>query len=422
MRQVLRCCLAAGLVFIPVFWLSGSGAIETGKQSTSTYSIPWSVINAGGAVGLSSANHRLSTSLGEPATGTLQSDNYTLYSGFWNPSLIIPAVVARPGDFDGDGKVWTSDFMLFVANFGLTQGDRGFNPDFDLDNDGKVWTGDFSIFVGLFGTRYGASKSIVSVEDAGKNQNARISLKIAQMDPAARAVNRAASPSAQTKLIVVDICLEGAIELRGYGMRIDYDPEVLEFFGATADNGQGNLLNSRGGTTPLFLLVSGRNKPGEIWIANALAGPETVNGSGLLARLSFRAIGDPFGPLPFSVGAIDLFDGKFDRNSLRAGDLASADLGVVLRSYGLGQNYPNPFNPWTTISYQLPERVFVSLKVYNVLGELVRTLQEGKRPAGRHTVQWDGEDNSGRFVASGVYFYRITAGNFSKTGKMLLIR
>jgi hypothetical protein len=364
---------------------------------------------------LSSANHRLSASLGEPATGKLQSNSYTLYSGFWNPSFIIPTVVARPGDFDGDGKVWTGDFIWFVAMFGLVQGDPSFDQAFDLDNDGRVWTGDFRIFVGLFGTRYGASKPIVSLEDAGKNQSAGISLKIARMDSATRG-------AVQAKLIVVDVCLEGAVELRGYGMKVDYDPEALEFLGATADNGQGNLLNSRGGTTPLFLLVSGRNKPGEIWIANALAGPETIDGSGLLACLSFRAIGDPFGSLPLSVGSVDLFDGKFGRNSLRAGDLASTDLGVVLRSYGLGQNYPNPFNPWTTISYQLPERVFVSLKVYNVLGELVRTLQEGKRPAGRYTVQWDGQGNSGRSVASGVYFYRITAGNFSKTGKMLLIR
>ena len=325
--------------------------------------------------------------------------------------------VASSGDFDGDGKVWTGDFTLFVAKFGLAQGDPGFDPAFDLDEDGRVWTGDFSIFVGLFGTQYGTAKPVVaSLEDAGKNKTARISLKIAHMDPAT-------TGAAQAKLIVVDICLKSAAELRGYGMRVDYDPEALEFLGATADNGQGNLLNSRGGTTPLFLVISGRNKPGEIWIANALAGSEAVSGSGLLAELRFQIMGQPASPvLPVSISTVELFDKEAYKTILTTDHLADVSCRLLLDTCWLAQNWPNPFNATTSICYRLPEKAFVSLRIYNILGQSVRKLVEKKHAAGYYTVQWDGKDNFGTEVASGIYLYRLTAGDWSKTKRMLLLR
>jgi hypothetical protein len=93
-------------------------------------------------------------------------------------------------------------------------------------------------------------------------------------------------------------------------------------------------------------------------------------------------------------------------------------------SNGLSHNYPNPFNPVTTIRYSICERGHVSLRVYNVAGQLVRTLvNEIKEP--RHegyTVSWDGRNNSGEFVSSGVYFYKLTAKDFMKTRKMVLLK
>ena len=83
----------------------------------------------------------------------------------------------------------------------------------------------------------------------------------------------------------------------------------------------------------------------------------------------------------------------------------------------LHQNYPNPFNPSTTISYDLPVRSHITLKIFNVLGQDVVTLMDGEVQAGRHQVQWDANG-----VASGVYLYRIQAGTFVETKKMLLIR
>ena len=95
----------------------------------------------------------------------------------------------------------------------------------------------------------------------------------------------------------------------------------------------------------------------------------------------------------------------------------------VITAFRLFQNYPNPFNPTTTIRYALPGSVPVELTVYNLLGQKVRTLVHRRQPAGRYQVQWDGRDDQGKPVASGVYLYRLRAGSdFTRTKTMLLLR
>lgn len=100
-------------------------------------------------------------------------------------------------------------------------------------------------------------------------------------------------------------------------------------------------------------------------------------------------------------------------------------IGSVLPHEGgfeLGSNYPNPFNPTTTISFRLPVMLPVRLTVYDAVGREVRTLLNKRVGGGQHVVQWDGQDDRGRSVASGVYFYRLKAGGFLETRKMLLMR
>ncbi|MCK4607208.1 MAG: S8 family serine peptidase [candidate division Zixibacteria bacterium] len=88
----------------------------------------------------------------------------------------------------------------------------------------------------------------------------------------------------------------------------------------------------------------------------------------------------------------------------------------------LHQNYPNPFNPTTTISFHLCRSDFVSLAVYNTLGQKVRDLPGGRLAAGSHTVRWDATDNAGNRVSSGVYFYRLSSGGVSHSRKMVLLK
>jgi hypothetical protein len=95
---------------------------------------------------------------------------------------------------------------------------------------------------------------------------------------------------------------------------------------------------------------------------------------------------------------------------------------VIPTAFALYANYPNPFNPTTNISFALPVDSKVSLKLYNVAGQLVRTLVNETMPAGTHTVTWDGNNSNGEKVASGIYFYKLNAGDFSKTMKMVMTK
>ena len=87
------------------------------------------------------------------------------------------------------------------------------------------------------------------------------------------------------------------------------------------------------------------------------------------------------------------------------------------------QNYPNPFSKSTVIGYQLSESSQITLKIYNISGQEIRTLVNENQPAGKHSVVWDGTDNAGNAIGPGVYFYQLKTGNkFSKTKRMLLLK
>ncbi|MGB5108146.1 MAG: S8 family serine peptidase [Candidatus Zixiibacteriota bacterium] len=95
---------------------------------------------------------------------------------------------------------------------------------------------------------------------------------------------------------------------------------------------------------------------------------------------------------------------------------------VLPRAYQLEQNFPNPFNPITQIKFSLDRTESVRLEVFNSLGQHITTLISEPRQVGNHTVYWNGADDSGQIVATGVYFYRLTVGNSSESRKMLLLK
>lgn len=100
--------------------------------------------------------------------------------------------------------------------------------------------------------------------------------------------------------------------------------------------------------------------------------------------------------------------------------LSGAD--ALPTSFSLEQNYPNPFNPTTEIAFALPTDSYVELNVFNILGQKVTTLVAGDMPAGNHVFTWEGTDSDGGSVASGIYFYRISADNFTAAKKMMLLK
>jgi hypothetical protein len=99
-----------------------------------------------------------------------------------------------------------------------------------------------------------------------------------------------------------------------------------------------------------------------------------------------------------------------------------ASVTTPLLQVALGQNHPNPFNPTTAIPFSISETGRVSLNVYDAGGRLVRRLVDGVSERGFHAATWDGRDNRGSSVGSGVYFYRLTAGKVVRVRKMVLLK
>jgi hypothetical protein len=95
---------------------------------------------------------------------------------------------------------------------------------------------------------------------------------------------------------------------------------------------------------------------------------------------------------------------------------------AIPKTFALAQNYPNPFNPSTEMAYDLPKPGNVRFEIFNILGQNVKTLVDEYQDAGTYRVTWDGDDNYGSSVASGVYFYRVSAGEFKDIKKMVLMK
>jgi hypothetical protein len=123
----------------------------------------------------------------------------------------------------------------------------------------------------------------------------------------------------------------------------------------------------------------------------------------------------------YKITALDYVGNESDPAS--SGTVTAVTEPVIPQTYTVYQNVPNPFNPATVIHYDVPVgQGKVTIRIYDVSGRLVRTLLDDPQSAGRKTIIWTGRDDEGQSVASGVYFYRMTASGFEKTRKMVLLR
>jgi flagellar hook assembly protein FlgD len=154
----------------------------------------------------------------------------------------------------------------------------------------------------------------------------------------------------------------------------------------------------------------------------------SVNGHSLIGMLDIN------GKSYIPKGRSQLFSisGEIDALSASASDHAGFDYAVNIApqkstlsipdKFGLSQNCPNPFNPITSIDFSIPVPSNVRLDIFNITGSKVATLIEGRLEAGQHRVSWDSKGSDGRPLASGIYFYRLKAGEFTDTKKMMLLK
>lgn len=152
-----------------------------------------------------------------------------------------------------------------------------------------------------------------------------------------------------------------------------------------------------------------------------LASADALVGDGDLFQITFEASdglkGNSKSPITFTKFNINDLDMRSQTSS------AFVEVKGMPLSFALNQNYPNPFNPSTTISYQVPNNgQNVRIDVYNVVGQLVRTLVDATQNAGEYKVVWDGTSGQGQQVNTGVYLFRMTSGSFVNVKKMVFMK
>ncbi|MBD3341720.1 MAG: VWA domain-containing protein [Candidatus Lokiarchaeota archaeon] len=157
------------------------------------------------------------------------------------------------------------------------------------------------------------------------------------------------------------------------------------------------------------------------------AGDTGANGAGCIANVTIKIKNNVPDNFSLAVNVTDITANDSQGNPITYGDATKIITDVKSPSnpnpseFVLEQNYPNPFNPVTTIYYQLPENAHVQLVVLNSIGQLIRTLVSEEKSAGYHNVKWNSLNNAGKKVSSGIYFYKIVAGDFIEIKKMILI-
>jgi hypothetical protein len=303
------------------------------------------------------------------------------------------------GLFGMDNRVGFDDFFIFADNFGLTAADENFEPAFDLAPSAspRIDFDDFFVFADNFGRGIEAAGKVVPMM-AGLNADARLYLDAGAELPRVG------------EEVVIDVSVADFVELKAYGFSVNYDAEKLEFVKAVAEN---NLLGEGELAAPRVITKT----DGEVSIA---AYGDVVSEGDLSLSLVFRTkteIENTF----VEVTESEVRDGNFAVNGIALP--APVQIQTRPEAFALANNYPNPFNPATTIKYALPEASSVKLEIYNVVGQVVRTLVADHQNAGRYVVQWDAANDSGHSLSSGIYFYRLQAGGeFLEVKKMLLLK
>jgi hypothetical protein len=199
----------------------------------------------------------------------------------------------------------------------------------------------------------------------------------------------------------------------GYELRLSFDPAKVEVTGV---NTAGCSTASWG--TPVY----NAGISGQVIVVHAGATP--LSGSLPLVNITFQALVGGVSASPLTITKILFNEG--DPCALVVNGSLSIPTGVsdpTPRVINLEQNVPNPFNPTTTIGYTIAGPGRVRLRVYSTAGELVRTLVDGRHDsAGRFEARWDGTDDAGRHVATGVYLYRLETAGEQITKKMVLLK
>lgn len=258
---------------------------------------------------------------------------------------------------------------------------------------------------------------------------------MAQTDPGAPDSVIVDTVSSNTSEAVLTVTLSNDEPLSGFQIPLQFANDLVIvdsviFGGRTSAFTGADIMRADtdlGGTQNTVTLVVAPLQTGSIAAGSDVIATLylTRNGSSTFdtAAVTDTAIA-PFGGLLLAdtAGNTYGYEPTFVAGQVAFGTGIGDDRTVLPRSFALGQNYPNPFNPSTSFVIALPTASHVTLDVFNLLGQRVSRLYDAPAPAGYLDIRWDGRNDQGRPVGSGVYFYRMVAGEFQQVRKMVLLK
>jgi hypothetical protein len=308
-------------------------------------------------------------------------------------------IYAKSPDLDASGAVTLSDAVIYSRSHNKMPPDSCYNPCCDFNCDNKCNLSDFAFMGAHYAHRHEPQMSTEPVSSVESN------LSIVFED--------VAGDEGQYRTA---IALENAQEATALMFAIDYDPNALEFVSWAKDPSfpketiVSPVINSGKRMVVLMCHGDGAALPGSCSVGTLTfrVGKSQLMGMGLT---------ESAGCLTFDTGEV------MDKNgTTRMIGSARYKAGkTVLHDY-LGRNYPNPFNPSTTIEYSISAEKYIELSIYDAAGKRIRLLEHGVMKPGVHKVTWDGINDHGQLVGSGIYFCRLKAGTFVKSSKIILIR
>ena len=327
-----------------------------------------------------------------------------LLNGYLLPA---PASVSiRSPDLNGDGTVNVQDFAIFGYG-GFPQNSVAAGDCRDFDGDGRKIITDYA-FYGQH-NNHTAQFPGQNVPSVLMQSNATVALRFTEE-----------YPTATTHTLSVDVSVDNFAGI------------TAAVFSLAARNERLRFSEWRENTSSIgTVIVAPINRDGE-----------EQHYFGLLASEQFDGSSASLGQLVFDVDGSEPFEVDEDQFVLVSGEVMLESVGgaqVVAQMGGvvglvfdpatarvyhnrLEQNFPNPFNPTTTLSYSIKDASNVSLTIYDVAGRQVRQLVNERREPGAYNVVWDGRNDTGTTVPSGVYFYKLVAGSFTDTKKMTMLK
>ena len=354
--------------------------------------------------------------------GVVESVDLPIENPEENP-VVFDTLLA--GECDDTNAVNIGDFSWLALHFGQLAPEPPQKPipeEFettpwvaDIDLSGAVNIGDFSWLSLNFG-KVGVGCPVTAAPqlayNSGSNTTAEFNLGV---------VNSKVGVGDEVEINVI---AKNITDLYTYSFELEYNRNALKLLkSAEAPAREGDFLKKQTKRQSLFIARENADLLQRVIIAGSVTGKGPgATGNGTVASLRFRVISDAPGTV--SLSKVTVLDNQFGRNFL---PIQKVTLQAVPKRTAVLQNYPNPFNPETWIPYHLASDAEVSMKIYNLSGRLIRNLEIGMKPAGYHLSQnkaayWNGRNESGEFVSSGIYFYTIQAGNFAATRKMVILK